>query len=318
MIRHLLIPGLLGPAPEGSSPLPALPRLEALFARADKVDGPAGFANAAFDLFGVPHVTDADLPTAALCYAYQTGSVPQQYVLHADPVHLCADRDSLLLFDAGGLVITDEEAATFERAFNTHFSADGFRLHAASARDWYLLVDSDPEVVMRTLGDVSGRDVNAFLPVGPKERDWRRLLNETQMLFHSMDVNQAREASGEPAVNGLWFSGGGRMPDRGRSSIAQIQGKSLLVNALVGHTDVAGKDELWVDDGAWRALLRADQTAWVDTLVRFDGRLDDHLADAETCWLHACNGVSYRWRAGMRRRFWRRPRPFADVLSSGA
>ena len=318
MIRHLLIPGLLGPAPAGMGSLPSLPRLEAFLARADRLEGPAGFADAAFDLFGMPHATGSDLPTAALCYAYQTGTVPQHWVLHADPVHLRADQDRLLLFDTDGLDITDEEAAAFERAFNAHFAVDGFELRAASARHWYLLLDTDPEVVTRSLGDVSGRDVNDYLPTGSRQRAWRQLLNEVQMLFHGLDVNQVREASGQPTVNGLWFSGGGPLPDRGRCAIAQVEGKSLLVSALAGHTDANGEDQLWVDDNAWRALLRADQAAWADALARVDAALDDHLADAETCWLYTCNGSRYRWRAGMRRRFWRRPRSFAKALDGGA
>ena len=53
MIRHLFVPGLLGPMPglerEGR---PALPHLETLLARADRLTEPAGYAGALFALFG--------------------------------------------------------------------------------------------------------------------------------------------------------------------------------------------------------------------------------------------------------------------------
>src|SRR5439155_20021684 len=39
-----------------------------------------------------------------------------------------------------------------------------------------------------------------------------QLLNESQMVLHSHAVNEAREARGEPAVNSVWFWGGGRAP----------------------------------------------------------------------------------------------------------
>lgn len=314
MIRHLLFPGILGPAPEPAGALPSLPGLEALLARADRLEGPAGFADAAFALFERPRIADADLPSAALCYAYQTGTVPDRWVLHADPVHLRADRDSLLLFDADVLDVHDEEAAACERAFNSHFGDEGLRLYAASARHWYLLSDADPAVSTSPLDDVNGRDIDAYLPNGRRQHAWRQRLNEVQMLFHGLDLNQAREAGGEPTINGVWFSGGGRMPDRGTTTIGRVEGRSLLVSALAGHADVVGHDQLCVDDSAWRALLHADRQAWEDALLRIDDSLDDHLADAEICWLHCCNGVSYRWRASMRRRFWRRRQPLDKLL----
>ena len=288
-----------------------------MLVRADRLEGPAGFTEAAFGLLGRPRIADADLPSAALCYAYQTGTIPDGWVLHADPVHLRADRDSLLLFDADVLNVRDEEAAACERAFNHHFGDGGLRLCAASARHWYVLTDTDLAVSTSPLDDVNGRDINNYLPNGRRQNEWRQLLNEVQMLFHGLDLNQTRDAAGESMINGVWFSGGGCMPDRGTTTIGRVEGKSLLISALAGHADVVGEDQLCIDDSAWRALLHADRQAWEDALLRIDDTLDDHLADAETCWLHCCNGVSYRWQASMRRRFWRRRQSFGKLLKDG-
>jgi hypothetical protein len=40
---------------------------------------------------------------------------------------------------------------------------------------------------------------------------WRTRMNEIQMLLHDHPVNQAREARGERAINGLWCWGGGKL-----------------------------------------------------------------------------------------------------------
>ncbi len=318
MIRHLLCPGLFGPAPEAAGPPPPLPRLEALLARADRLPGAAGFAEAAFRLFGVAHGTGCDLPTAALCYAYQTGSALDRWVLHADPVHLRADQDRLLLFDSATLAVRDDEALACEQAFNHYFADDGLRLHAVSAQHWYLLADAEPAIVTAPLDQVSGRDINAYLPDGPRRREWRRLLNEAQMLLHGLEFNTRREHAGEPAINGLWLSGAGRLPDRGATGLAVIGGENLLVSALARHADRSGDDALWVADDAWRALLRADAQGWYAALARIDAALQEHLTDADECWLHGCQGVSYRWRRSMRWRLWRRPRAFAKLLRDSA
>ena len=47
------------------------------------------------------------------------------------------------------------------------------------------------------------------MPSGPEQRRWRGLLNETQMLCHTLACNQTRESEGRLTVGGLWFRRGG-------------------------------------------------------------------------------------------------------------
>ncbi len=69
MIRHLFVPGLLGPMPgvecHGRQ---AFPHLEMLLARADRLVEPVGYAGGLFALFAIETPVGADLPTAAVTF----------------------------------------------------------------------------------------------------------------------------------------------------------------------------------------------------------------------------------------------------------
>lgn len=320
MIRHLLAPGLLGPAPAGldDADLPRLPAIERLLARADRLAGPENLPAAVFSLFGIPASDDGGYPTAALCYRADTGRDPDGWVMHADPVHLRPDQDRLLLFDARALGITGEETQALVDAFNRHFGDDGFTLVVPRPDRWYLLTDRPPAIQLPPLQDVVGRSIDTFLPVGPDQEQWRRVLNETQMLFYGLAVNEAREARGLPGISGLWFSGVGRLPGRGETPIGAIDGSEPLVHAAAAWAASTGSDELRLEMGPMQALLDADAQGWQAALRDLDHGLADWLRTGDEHRVHLCNGISLSWRPTCRRRVWRRPRPFARALDHGS
>ncbi|BAN69478.1 hypothetical protein [endosymbiont of unidentified scaly snail isolate Monju] len=209
---HLLVPGLLGPFPRfaEAGEAPRLPALETLLARGERGPGGGSIAEVAFALFGV----DADpAATAALCHAADAGGVEASRVLlHAHPVHLVPDQDRLLALDFHDHSLSAEETAAFVEAFNRHFVEDGLELLAPHPDRWYLAVEQEPRARFHPLADILGRNIDHFLPEGEQARYWRALLNEVQMLFHGLPVNAEREARGLWPVNGLWFSGAGRLP----------------------------------------------------------------------------------------------------------
>jgi hypothetical protein len=315
---HILVPGLLGPLPQAGDEagVPRLPMLEMVLARADRRSGPADHAAAAFDLFGIDCPGHLDRPTAAVCFAYQTGMPADGWMMHADPVHLRPDQDRLILFDSRSLRVGADEAAHCSAAFNAHFAEDGLQLLAPTPEHWYLRLDRRPAVRTAGLGDVAGRNINRYLPQGGHRRFWRQLLNEVQMLFHGLEVNRAREAGGRLTISGIWCSGSGEMPARGRTYIRAIRGDDLLVNALAAHADVAGDDELWVETGLLRALLDADVGAWIDAAMRLDRQFAECLGAESDVRIYPCDGSRYDWRPAMRRRLWRRIVPLSRHLQA--
>jgi hypothetical protein len=315
-VLHLVVPGLLGPAPRGVERIPRLPDLERLLARGERRSGAASYAGALFELFGLPPAAEQDLPTAALCHARETGAAAGGWVLHADPVHLRADQDRLLLFDAGVLALESEEAAALVDCFNAHFAADGLRLEAPTPGRWYLHCAEAPGVRTTALDQVTGRNIDPYLPAGPRARFWRGVLNETQMLFHEHAVNLERATKGREPVGGIWPSGGGCMPARGSTRVARLAGGDLLAQALAAHADTlpSAADGLIVEAAPWQAMLAADGAGWLAALVEFDRRLGEWLGGEVPLRLYACDGREIHWERSMRRRWWRRLKPFADQL----
>lgn len=316
---HLVVPGLLGSFPrfaQGGT-LPPLPALERLLARGDRRSGPASFPQALFQLFGGPTVEP--LPTAAVSFQADNGGVPDtRYLLHADPIHLRPDQDRLLAFDFHHQPLQPDEAQPFVRAFNTHFGADGLELLAPHPTRWYLAVEDLPEVRFNPLFEILGRNIDQFLPEGPDAGQWRAWLNEIQMLFYQLPENARREVSGQATLNGLWFSGGGTLPDGVEGGAIDPASVSVeegafsdcpLVAGLAQLAQQSGSDRLHIVLAPGRAVLDGDPQTWQEAVKSLDTGLAD-LMKEDVC-LYLCDGNLLQWSPGMRRRWWRRERRVA-------
>ena len=319
MIRHLFVPGLLGPMPglerEGR---PALPHLETLLARAERLAEPAGYAGALFALFGIDIPAGADLPTAAVCFLADTGEAPAGFLLHADPLQMLADRDRLLAFDLDDDPLDADEIVQLVEAFNAHFEDDGVRLYGSPAGRVYMHCDRIPLIQTHPLSEVVGRSIDPFLPYGEDRRCWRGLLNEVQMLCHALEFNREREARGRPTLGGLWLSGGGCLPTRGLGPVARLVGDGVLPRGLLALRARVGGEELIVEQALDRAVLRAAPAAWLQALAGLEDRMADLLRDRVELHVHPGNGTVYRWSARSARRFWRKRRSLFDCLDANS
>ena len=315
MIRHLFVPGLLGPMPglERGDQL-ALPRLEILLARADRLVEPVGYAGGLFALFGVETPAGADLPTAAVCFLADTGEAPAGFLLHADPLQLLPDLDRLLAFDLEDDPLDADEIAGLVEAFNAHFKEDGVCLYGSPAGRIYMHCDRTPSIETHPLSTVLGRSLDLFLPDGEDRRWWRGLLNEIQMLCHAQQFNREREAGGRPMLGGLWLSGGGSLPPEGQGPVARVDGDCVLSRGLLALRKAVGGDELIVEHAPGRAVMRADPGAWLQALAKLEDRMAGLLRDCEELHVHPGNGTVHRWYARCAWRFWRRRRPLFECL----
>ncbi len=317
MIRHLFVPGLLGPMPGlAGADLPALPVLEQLLARADRLVEPVGYAAGLFALFGIDTPAGTDLPTAAVSFLADTGEAPAGFLLHADPLQMIPDRDRLLAFDLDDDPLDGDEIAQVVRAFNVHFNDDGVYLHSSPTGRIYLHCDQAPSIQTHPLSAVIGRSLDHFLPNGGDRRWWRGLLNETQMLFHGLDLNHAREVGGRPMLGGLWFSGGGVLPPEGQGPVARLVGDCVLARGLLALRNGVGGDGLIVEHAPGRAVTRADPAAWLQAIAGLEDRLSGWLKDCEALHVHPGNGTVYRWQARSAWRLWRRKRPLLSCLDA--
>ncbi len=345
-VLRLYIPGLLQTPGRSDPPPPRAPLLERLLSRARRTPGPgAGFTGdkdrGLFDLFGLP--TPDAIPIAPLRYLGDTGQPPAGCVLAADPIHLHPDRSQLILFDARQFPLEQDEADTLLVSLQPLFSSADLQLVATSPKHWYLIGKHGPAIKTSPPDQVSGHDLLQFMPRGDDRRPWTTLLNETQMLLHQHPVNQAREDRGLPAVNSLWFWGGGTLPTP--NGDAAVRYDRVLsedpVTIGLATQQQQGPDigppaglSAWIDQGAAddHCLLQLDTAhqahiagapdAWADAITAVDqewlpsivAAIDDgRLTRVE---IISANGLSYQVDRGRLKRFWRRTRPLSDFLGS--
>ena len=282
MIITLLIPDLIPPPEMRDAALGglALPALQTLLARADKTTAPAegGLDGWLCHAFGIDK--QQDWPIAPVTLLADGGEPGKDYWLRADPVHLRATRDKLMLVDSGAFQINQTEAETYAQAFNAHFSADGFTLYPLRPDRWYLKLDQHPALITQPVTAVTGKHLDPYLPQGADGLKWHRLYNEIQMLFFSLPLNDAREARGELTVNSIWLWGGGTPP----------------------RIRLTGATRLWANDPTARAIALAaacPNENFPHNAAALTGSTDDALVLAEHLRGAAQYGDIIGWREGM-------------------
>jgi len=131
--------------------------------------------------------------------------------LCADPVHLKFHHERIVLADTGAFSLAAEESAALIEALNREFGDLG-RFEAPHPERWYLSIAETLAYRAPPLSAAAGRTLD--LPEGGDAARVKRWLNEIQMMLHAHPVNQAREARGQPPVNGLWLWGGGEKMEK--------------------------------------------------------------------------------------------------------
>jgi hypothetical protein len=250
MPLDLLVPDLLLPAdapPTARST--RLPSAERWLARADIARHPARSAAAwLFDAYGVD-----GSGAAAISRVADAGSAEGTW-MRADPVHLVIQGDTVRLRDASVLDVRIDEARALSAALQAHFAGDGLEFHAATPQRWYVKLSSGEAPRTTSLDDAVGRNVFGLLPAEPW---WRSAMTEAQMILSGHEVNARREEEGRPAINSVWFWGGGALPAPSRKPYALVCARDALARGLgllsgaqvqdlpenIAGVDVAREDE---------------------------------------------------------------------------
>ena len=202
---QLLIPAFF--SHDEAPPLPRLDAAETLVSKGRRKRMPGSTSETwLFERFGIAR--QRDWPVAPYALLADGGSPGRDFWMRADPVHLRAGDDSIVMMGIPASGVSPVEAQALAETLNRHFG-ENLQFHAIEPGRWYARLQPVPEVQTTPPAAAQGVPIEAHLPSGPDGMRLRTLMNETQMLLHEHTVNAERASRGEPAVNSLWFWGGG-------------------------------------------------------------------------------------------------------------
>lgn len=268
--------------------------------------------------FGIARQLDWPIASISLCASgLETAN---DYWLRADPVHLRIERDRVILTEIPEP--GPEEARVLCEALAAHFG-EAFAPQPLRPDAWVVRIAEERGISTTPLSLAAGQHIDPLLPAGDNAREWRKLLNEVQMLLFSHPVNQAREARGELAINSVWLWGGGRLPEARPSAravlcdqpdwraLAQHAGAEPGMLPEKWNTEIS-EDALVIFDAPQRHLRRGDFDSWLKAMRDFEQHWLGPLLAAGRSFelIDPLQGVKLVWRSAYRWKFWRRaPKP---------
>lgn len=201
MDRLILHLPLIESLPDAAGRLPAL--LLKVLARARRMDRPES-ESLAFNLQSPPLPAPAVL--SRLSDPDHLNDDPGSWWLRFDPVRLVPDLTSVWVDRTMPLDFSASELRPVADELQRMFEAEGLGWKAAAGGFGLLALDEDPGCSFLPPDQVHGQRLDEVLPAGPGAARWRRLINESQMIFHQFRPMGRADQQGV----GLWFWGTGR------------------------------------------------------------------------------------------------------------
>lgn len=190
-----------------------------------------------------------------------------------EPSHFHVARDHLVMTDRRQLALDIATSRTLFDAAYPLFEELGYALRYGDAGHWLLRADGWSDLRTCSPDAACGHNIDVWMPTGPGEREWRRLHNEVQMLWHTHAINEAREQRGERRINALWLWGGSAGPDgQDVQQNAQPVGLRELARCRLGHppTPTPKEEDLRLMDALIEHALASDWSGWLAALAKLD------------------------------------------------
>ena len=220
---------------------------------------------------GLPHerfLLGKALPIAPVLLLGQSNQAvnPTEVIACLQPVHLHATRDHLILMGQNQIDLTAEESAQLLKAALPFIEEDfGNPILFHNQHYWFISAGPFSSLASHSVDQAHGRNIDWWMPRDTHEegiaKQWRKLQNEIQMLWHIGPVNEEREQRGMPSINSIWISGIGKLNDvMPAESIKQSQrliGKNPLLLGLARYLNITYAENLEGQD-------LAETFAWLD------------------------------------------------------
>ena len=223
------VPQLFGP---DSATTVSVPSLETLLRFGSMHTIPSeAFSSTLFRLFGIENIK-TDYPVAAVTHLADNGNTEQEIWLRADPIHLRAENNSVLLMDHTAFSLSQYETLVLIADIKEVLTQHGLKLEAPAVDRWYIKLKQLPNIKTTPIHEVVGKDIYKYLPTGKGKAFWDRLASEIQMSLHGNPLNIAREKRGDLLVNGLWLWGSGTLPEKPKRIWQQVFGDETITQGL--------------------------------------------------------------------------------------
>lgn len=228
--------------------------------------------------------------TAPYTWAAAGGPTLATEVWRARPCHLALSRDHLLLNSLDAAPPTADEIAARSPALRAAAAEAGFQLQELDGH-WFLTRKTPWDVAVRPWESQLGATVGPESATGPAALAWRKLLNEVQMAWHVADLDAAREAAGQPSINGVWVDGGGRWERLPPSSFRSLLADSAAVRGWGLAAGLPSTQVRPVQDD-WPAVSDPEYPG--DRLAVLDDLAQAHRDDDWGAWLAALPALEAR------------------------
>jgi hypothetical protein len=279
------------------------PLLEQLLARADDWVPVADWRADAFRLIAPQAACMPAVAAAVLCA--DRGAVSAAWVCVATPVHYVAEMTTVRLPGDGMLSLTPAAAETLATDFNRVWKGSGIRMTATQSGQLLCIFDRAFEALTRDPENVLDRHIEEFLPTGADSAPLRQLISETEMWLFEHEANRARRELGLPAINGLWFWGGGAPI----ASLPTVRGWAAGDDLFFNAFSVSGNAESQCGVVAAACVPGSDQ--WGEVESRWLRPALDQLRAGKIQRLQiSAADRCFTLTARALRRFWRRSKPW--------
>ena len=161
---------------------------------------------------------------------------PEGYWYAVHPVHLQLTRTHMVLGDPRSLNLNEADSRALFDLVKPYFDEVGKPLIYAEPDTWFMRADDWSELRTASPDAAVNDNLADWMPEGAAKRDFRKLQNEVQMLWHEHPINEARQQRGLQPVNSFWLWAGapasqGAAAARGSESAFGAAGTLAVANS---------------------------------------------------------------------------------------
>lgn len=290
----LVAPGLLGPWPESDHPgfpLPAARNLAGILAAGHREPADGDFHRIVAALHGVESGTTAEPPIASLSRLADGGGSDKRQWLRLDLVHLGVEQGSPRLGATREMEISAAESEALWQLLAPYFKEIGWRVEPLHRSRWYLPLEADEGLQMRSLNVAVTGHTQMPPPASPTAGQWLARLTEIQMLLHDTEVNHQRERRGKPTINALWPRGGDALPNEVGAAVTMVYSTDAVLAGLAAMS----REEHRVELPRSFDNLIAETSSDTSVLVTFDDPGDALANEDPSRWSAAVEDLEQLW-----------------------